>query len=84
MGGRIACKVTLCRFGVVSQIHTTSFSMDKTSSEVYTYILGSSFFADESRFNLRRSDGRNRVYRRKWSVLIMHVYAKKSIFAAAQ
>lgn len=70
--------MTLCRFGVVSQIHTTSFSMDKTSSEV----LGSSIFLPMSPDSIY--DDQNRVYRRRWNVLIMHVYAKKSIFAVAQ
>ena len=50
-----------CMLSIVSQAQTTSVSVDQTSSEVHACGLGSSSFTDESRFNLRRSDGRNRV-----------------------
>lgn len=63
-GGRIACKATIYRLGLACQTLTTSFSLGKTSSEVYTCRLGLCSFNDKSRFKFRRSDGWNRVYRR--------------------
>ena len=57
--------MTVCMLSIVSQAQTTSVSLGQTSSEVHACGLGSSSFTDESRFNLRRSDGRNRVYRRR-------------------